>query len=1149
MNIHETLDRDPRVSSLANSGQARITTQTDDRAIQELRAELETFVCDGQYGDGIERILRSFLGHLDRPRQDAAWVSGFFGSGKSHLLKMLGHLWVDTGFDDGATARSLVRGLSDDIVALLRELDTQVMRSGLPAVAAAGTLPAGSGESVRLTVLSVILRASGLPEQYPQARFCFWLREQGCLDQVRAAVEAEGKDWHRELNDLYVSGLIAHSVLKCDPDFAADGREARQVLRAQFPQRNDDIGTGEFIGAIRTALDVDGALPLTILVLDEVQQYIGDSRDRAGTITELAEAVQTQLNSKVMLVMSGQSALSGTPLLQWLQDRFRIRVQLSDADVESVTRKVLLHKKPSVVEPIRSVLKASAGEISKHLQGTKLAERPKDRDVVVQDYPLLPTRRRFWEECFRVVDAAGTHSQLRSQLRILHDALKEIADRHVGTLIPADELFTAIAPDLVNTGVLLSEISTRIESLDDGTETGRLRKRIAGVVFLVSKLPRESSVDVGVRATANMIADLLVSDLTRDSGPFRQEVETQLEALAEDGTLMQVGQEYRLQTTEGAEWDRSFRERVAAMRQKEIELAAKREELMATAVQAEVAEVRVQHGSAKLRRTLTLHARPEEPAADGDQLLVWLRDGWTTSQKDVEGEARRRGMDDPVIHLFLPRKAADDLRTRIVEAEAARWVIDTKGVPSTAEGQEARESMQSRLARAEDLRDDLTREIVASARVYQGGGTEVFGETLRDKIKAAADASLSRLFPRFHEGDHKAWEVALKRARDGSDQPLNVVGWDKPTEDHPVLRQVLAEIGNGARGTDIRKTLKGPPFGWPQDAVDAALVALHRAGSIRVTLNGQPVAAGKLDQNKIASAEFHPERVRLGTTERLAIRGLYQQAGIAVRSGEEEVKAEAFLSALDGLAEASSGAPPLPPAPSTARIEELRRFAGNEQLAEILKTRDELKDWLARWGERKSRAERRVPAWRTLEKLTAHARSLPVADEVRPEIDALVANRSLLDETDYVSPLRKKLEHALREAVVEAHRAATEVYDREADALPRSEDWQKLDKDRQVAISKQNQIEVIDRLDVSDEQKLLGALERRSLEGWDELAAALPTRFARARADAARELEPKAQTVSLRSDTLRTEDDVRAWIAATEADLLRRLDAGPIVIG
>ena len=172
MKIHETLARDPRSHALANSGQARITSETDERAMAELRAELETFVCDGHYGDAIERILKSYLDNLDRPKQDAAWVSGFYGSGKSHLLKMLGHLWVDTPFPDGATARSLVHDLPDDVLAHLRELDTRVTRSKQPGIAAAGTLPAGSGDFVKMTVLSVILAARNLPQQYAQARFC-----------------------------------------------------------------------------------------------------------------------------------------------------------------------------------------------------------------------------------------------------------------------------------------------------------------------------------------------------------------------------------------------------------------------------------------------------------------------------------------------------------------------------------------------------------------------------------------------------------------------------------------------------------------------------------------------------------------------------------------------------------------------------------------------------------------------------------------------------------------------------------------------------------------------------------------------------------------------------------------------------------------
>ena len=235
------------------------------------------------------------------------------------------------------------------------------------------------------------------------------------------------------------------------------------------------------------------------------------------------------------------------------------------------------------------------------------------------------------------------------------------AGKRMSHVIPADALYESIAPDLVNTGVLLNEIQLRIQKLDDGTDTGKLRKRIAGLVFLISKLPKESGTDLGVRATAPVVADLMVDNITIDTGPFRNQIESELENLAGDGTLMKVGDEYRLQTTEGAEWDRAYREKVVAIRNDESSIAYKREQLLGAAVQGAVTSIKLLHGDAKEKRTLHLHAAEAEPDTSGDQVVVWLRDGWSIAQKEVETEARQRGQDDAVLHVFLPRKSADDL--------------------------------------------------------------------------------------------------------------------------------------------------------------------------------------------------------------------------------------------------------------------------------------------------------------------------------------------------------------------------------------------------------------------------------------------------------------------------------------------------------
>ena len=93
----------PLERKLVNEGVASV----NDRNLNVLRYEVETFVCDGQYEKGMEHILDVYLRKLGHEQQPAVWVSGFFGSGKSHLVKMLAAFWQDVEFQDGARARSL----------------------------------------------------------------------------------------------------------------------------------------------------------------------------------------------------------------------------------------------------------------------------------------------------------------------------------------------------------------------------------------------------------------------------------------------------------------------------------------------------------------------------------------------------------------------------------------------------------------------------------------------------------------------------------------------------------------------------------------------------------------------------------------------------------------------------------------------------------------------------------------------------------------------------------------------------------------------------------------------------------------------------------------------------------------------------------
>ena len=1144
MKNRDVYQRDPDQITLLNNGVAAVTDASTDEQRRTLRFELEHFVCEGQYRSGLVRILESYISHQGQPEQPAAWISGFFGSGKSHLAKMLRFLWTDHTFPDGAKARGLAQ-LPEDVRELLTELSTLGRREhGLHA--AAGTLD-GAGESVRLALLGIVFKSAGLPESFPQARFCLWLRKNGIHYQVQETVEAEGRKFRRELNDLYVSPLIARALLAADPGFAEGEKQAREALRAQFP-RPADITTDEFTAALQDTLAPGGEMPCTVIVLDEVQQYIGEGTNRSYIVQDLVETCSKRFGDRLLFVGTGQTALSGTPALQRLQGRFRVNVELSDQDVETVIRRVVLAKRHDRLNDIEAALEASAGEIDRHLTGSRISPRGEDKQVLVADYPLLPVRRRFWEHTLRAVDRAGTAGQLRTQLRMVYDAIRRTADDPVGTVVPADFLFEEQSADLLQSGVLLREVYETIVKLRDGTPDGDLKSRLCSLVFLIRKLPREANPDIGVRATPDALADLLVEDLTKDGAALRGRVPTLLGELVEAGTLIKLDDEYSMQTRESSEWEAEFRSRQSRLANDPAGMSSRRSQLLGAAVQEAVKSVRLVHGRSKEPRKLSLHFGAEPPPEGGLDIPVWIRDGWGADEGSVTADARSAGPDSPVLHVFVPRTRADDLARRIAESSAARETLDYKGVPAGAEGTEARQGMETRRTHAESAQQALVSEIINGAKVFQGGGNERLELSLSEKATEAANASLHRLFHRFGDADDNRWPKVIERARGGSEHPLEALEYSGKTEEHAVCSAVLESVGSGTKGKDVRSRFSGSPFGWPRDAIDAALISLFEAGHLRASANGVAVQPRGLDQGKVANTDFRVESATIDTRQRLKLRSLFQAAEIECKPNEESEAAGRLLHKLETLARKAGGDAPLPGHPDTCHLSELQSLAGNEQLLGVLDRHDELVANFEDWTKAGGLAEKRLPAFQRLQTLARHAEGLEAATDAKPQIEAIVADRRLLDTSDPVPALAADLTNALRTDLAESQNRYEETYDEELKRLEGTEGWRRIEQTDRDAIFARLHISKASTGATGSEQEVLESLERISLDGWRTGTAALPRRFAEARAEADRLVEPKIRHVRLESPTLRTTEDVNGWVRKTEQDLLQQVKQGPVVI-
>lgn len=1152
MKIHEILQRDPTKEPILNKGQARISSDLNDKLLEEeLKAELRSFVCEGEYAAAIEKILSSYLTDITKSAQRAAWVSGFFGSGKSHLLKMICHLWQDTPFKDGSTARGLVPALPESIRDLLKELDTLGRREG-GLFAAAGTMPAGNTGMVRQTVLAIVLRAAGLPEQFHLAQLCLFLTKKGLLEKVRKDVEAAGCKWSEELDDVFVSPVLHKALLRNGAPFGMTETEVQASLQAQFGLRKVDITAHEFKQMMTQVLQLKGArdkLPCTILILDEAQQYIGDSEERSTLFTDTSEVVSKELDSRVMLVAAGQSALTSVKYLNKLMDRYTIRVQLSENDVEAVTRKVLLQKKPAAEGAVTKLLEKHEGEIARHLQGSKLATVPEDKGVRVLDYPLLPVRRRFWEQCFRQLDAAGTKSQLRSQLRIIFDAELKIANRELGAVIPGDELFDALAPDLVATGAMLKEINDRIIAIGkSGTQEALLARRAAALVFLIGRLSREAAADTGVRATKEHVSDLLIDDLAGENGKFRGKVEAILEKLAADGVLMKIGDEFRLQTKESTQWEQDFQTRRTAIAGDIGRIQVEQDNLLASGITDLLDEITpLNQGEANVARHIASYRDEKPPAVNGREVPIWIRDGWSDSESELKAQAVKAGTDSPIVFVFIPKNAAEALRQAIAEVEAAKSTLDARGHPTSAEGIEAKKSMDSRLEKATLDRDEIIRTLVDGAKAFIGGGSEVMKSTLKEKLASACDTSLKRLYPRFSDADSEKWDQVLKRVREGQPSPFEPV-FAGSTEQHPVCQQVLSIIGSGSDGSDVRKKLTGEPFGWPQDAIDAALMALHRSQYLSASLNETPVPPGSLDQAKVAKARFRKEKKPPNTSDLIKLAGLFRLADVKCTPAEVAAKGSEFVAAAKALAGSAGGPPPLPAAPPAGPVEALSGLISNELLAKILEDFDNIESSLKTWKSARDLAAKRIPVWQAVERLTKHANGVAAATEILKQVDAIRTDRLLLSPSDSVVTVRAELAKVLRTVTADAYGALANAH---ADAMMRlGEDdaWQKLTEDQRSGLLAQVGLSTPVSPGIAAEEALLAALDQRSLAAARADADACAARAARAIEAAHRLLEPQIRGVKLEPATLRTPDDVSAWVAKQEKVLLEQLKAGPILV-
>jgi hypothetical protein len=1148
----ELFYRDPTEEKIPNDGVAQVVRPETEQQWEVLRWELRSFVCDGQYARGLERVLDSFLKNLSQAQQPAVWVSGFYGSGKSHLVRVLEHLWRDVQLPGGERARNIVT-LPDDVRDHLTELSSAGKRLG-GLWSAAGTLAAGKSDAVRLAFLSVLFDSANLPEEYARARFVIWAQKNQYLDAVKTAVEAAGRSLEKEIHDLYVSPIIARALLDADASLGSSVADVRELLKTQFPPTTRDITDDEMFDVIDDVLRLntaaEGKLPLTLVVLDEMQQYIGDDNEKALAVQNIVEGCSARFQSQILFVATGQSALTATSTLQKLTDRFAVQVALSDTDVETVVRQVVLRKRPERIPELEAKLDSERGEIDKHLGGTQFAPRAADRPDLVPDYPLLPTRRRFWELALRAIDRAGKAGVLRTQLRTVHEAAAHVASAPMGHVVGADFLYFDQASSMLQSGVLLKEIDEFIATLNTEGADGELKARICALVFLISQLPsRTMSGETGLRANAPFLADLLVQDLADEGAQLRRRVPELLESLHKSGRLMRIDDEYQLQTIEGAEWEQDYQSRLAAIRDDATRLSQLRSERLNAAVENALVGLKLTQGKSKTPRKYALHWGQDEPSFVEGEVPVWIRDEWSATESAVKKSAAEAGDESPIVFVLLPKHEVEQIRDALASYAAAEETL-RRPTPQTDEGKVAQRAMRTRLATEDERLSGLFQEVASRARVFQGGGTEVTTSTLRTAVETAANRSLVRLFSKFDAGDNDKWDKVVAKARDGAPDALEAIGHHGEPTTNAVCKAVLEAISpGGTKGTDLHRRFSSPPYGWPRDAVNGAILTLLAAGNIRAAQDAKDLSGPKeLPPTQIGKVSLYKEDEPPTVQQRLAVKGLLTAAGVPYEVGQEGSQIPALLQRLKDLASRAGGAPPLPEQPDAEHLNALQALRGNQLFRAVADDQERLRRDLEQWQAADERRQNREKEWDALGRLLHHADGLPVAAAVQPAYEAIRDGRQLLDEPDPIAPLLDELATALRAEIKSAAETLSAAQQAAIAELEESADWKSLDTNDRAEILAEAMLMPAEPPETATEAALLDALDVAPLSRWHDRISLVPSRRDQARQRAAKQLEPSSVAVELPSATIKTPDDLEAYVGEVKARVQPHLDANETVI-
>jgi len=488
--------------------------QIDDQTIQ---TELEEYVVTTEISDNLKAFYKNYEKTYIVPTKNVGvWVSGFFGSGKSHFLKILSYLLDGKAvggkapfeyFQDNTTDSALL-----DAMARIEAKSSDALLFNVGSEAGANAAR-GNKESIIEIILRIFNEHLGYSNTLWVADFERQLASDHKYDLFRSKIEEKNEEpWEafRAKFRLRYAKIIA---ALCEVGYESDTADFL-VKSAQKEFSISAVQLGELVAQYCQSKGSDYRL---IFLIDEVGQYIGADNNLMLDLQNAVEEIGAATMGQAWVVVTSQEKITAvtnitnTKDFSKIQGRFDTRINLSSSNTDEVLKRRLLEKTDTASKTLETLYEPSEQLIRNRLSfdkdRTQYRSGYRSTAEFVETYPFVPYQVELLQAVLEKIGIHGEGSSYaskgeRSLLKAFQEAAIHNGQEPLGNLVTMAEFYPTIRHHLESSIVqTITKAETRAKNAEGLYD---FDVAVLKVLYLIKGIEH-------IKATPNNIATLLLN--------------------------------------------------------------------------------------------------------------------------------------------------------------------------------------------------------------------------------------------------------------------------------------------------------------------------------------------------------------------------------------------------------------------------------------------------------------------------------------------------------------------------------------------------------------------------------------------------------------------------------------------------------------